>query len=133
MTSPAAPTQGRFSPRAVVRTVLQVGIPAFLTLALVVPQIVDAILEQVGEAAPSWLRSSLLAVAAGVTAAAAIITRVMAIPQVEAFLRSRKFLRWLAAEPTPVPPVDVEPAAAAAEGPGDDDGKPVPLGYWGGV
>ncbi|NUO59013.1 MAG: hypothetical protein HOV78_20320 [Hamadaea sp.] len=112
MTAPtaSAPTQVRFSARAVVRTILQVGIPTLLALGLVVPQIVNAILEQLDEAAPAWLRAALLAAAAFVTAAAAIIARIMAIPQVEAFLRSSRFLKWLAAEPTPVPPVDLEPA-----------------------
>ena len=43
------------------------------------------------------------------------LARVMAIPQVEAFLRSQRFLRWLAAEPEPLPPVDVvdDPAPVA--------------------
>ncbi|GAB3889253.1 hypothetical protein [Terrabacter terrigena] len=117
MTAPTidAPTQVRFSARAVVRTILQVGIPTLLALGLVVPQIVDAILEQLGEAAPDWLRAALLGAAAVVTAVAAVITRIMAIPQVEAFLRSNRFLKWLAAEPQPVPPVDVEPVTSAGD------------------
>ena len=107
--TPAAPSQVRHSARAVVRTVLQVGIPAVLFLGLVVPQVIDAVLDQFGDVAPPGLRAALLGVAAAVTGVAAVITRIMALPAVEAALRSQRFTRWLAAEPDPVPAVDVEP------------------------
>jgi predicted naringenin-chalcone synthase len=66
----------------VLRTIVQVGIPAFLTFALVLPQIIEAL----GLPADSRLRLWLLAVAAIVTAVAAALTRLMAIPAVNSWL-----------------------------------------------
>lgn len=68
--------------KRVLRTVVQVGIPAFLTFAFVLPQIIEAL----GLPVESDLYLWLVGLAAGVTAVAAAITRIMAIPQVNAFL-----------------------------------------------
>lgn len=87
----AQPTQVTNPARAVLRTVVQVGIPVVLALGVVVPEIVRVILEELDRGAvepPSWLRGALLTVAAAVTIAAAILTRVMAIPAVNAWLRT---------------------------------------------
>jgi len=64
------------------RTIVAVGIPAFLTFALVLPQIIEAL----GLPADSRVRLWLLGVAALVTAVAGAITRLMAIPAVNAWL-----------------------------------------------
>lgn len=116
MTTPTvgAPTQVRFSARSVVRTILQVIVPAVLALGVVVPEVVEVILEQAGEQMPQGLRGVLLAVSAGVAAVAGALAKIMALPKVEAFLRSSRFLKWLAAEPAPVPPVDVDPAGSSS-------------------
>lgn len=79
----APPTQVRRPWTATARTVAQ-GLLAFLVL---LPFIVDA--SGVDPVGLPWL--------AGFLATAAAITRVMALPQVEAFLR--RYLPFLAADP----------------------------------
>lgn len=71
-----------YKTQRVLRTLVQVGIPAFLAFALVLPQIIEAL----GLPVDSKLRLWLVAVAAGVTAVATAIARVMAIPAVNAWL-----------------------------------------------
>lgn len=71
---PATPTQVEYPGRAVLRTVLQ----AAVGLILVVPFVVA----ELGPAAVPWL--------AGAAAAAGLAARVMAIPQVNAWLT-----RWV--------------------------------------
>lgn len=86
----ADPTQVRRPWRATLRTIVQVGIPAIIGLGLVVPQVVQAILEETSKrniVIPDNLRLVLLGISAGVVAVAAILTRIMAIPQVEVLLR----------------------------------------------
>lgn len=68
----------------VLRTIVQVGIPAFLGFALVLPQIIEAL----GLPVDSELRLWLVGVAAAVTAVAGAIARVMAIPAVNVWLTS---------------------------------------------
>ncbi|MEP7739774.1 hypothetical protein ABKW28_19200 [Nocardioides sp. 31GB23] len=93
----SAPTQVTRPWRATARTVLQVGIPMIIGLGLVVPEIVQIILEESGGAMPASVRAVLLGAAAVVTALAAIITRIMAIPTIEGLLR--RHLSGLAADP----------------------------------
>ena len=129
----SAPTQVRFSARSVVRTILQSIIPAALALGILVPEVIEVILEQAGESMPPGLRGALLAVSAGVAATAGAIAKIMALPKVEAILRSSRFTRWLAAEPVPVPPVDVESEAGPSVGDGLGDAvKGVADGIYGG-
>ena len=71
-----------YKAQRVLRTIVQVGIPAFLAFALVLPQLIEAL----GLPADSRVRLWLLAVAAVVTAVAAALTRLMAIPAVNAWL-----------------------------------------------
>lgn len=71
-----------FKSQRVLRTAVQVGIPAFLALALVLPQIIDAAGLPVESALYIWL----VGLAAGVTAVAAALSRIMAIPAVNAWL-----------------------------------------------
>lgn len=79
-------TQTEHPWKATLRTVIQVGIPAFLTLCLVIPQIVDAVLEGFGESLPPEFTAWMLGAAGVVTAAAGVLTRIMAIPAVNAWL-----------------------------------------------
>jgi hypothetical protein len=81
----ALPTQLRRPNRATIRTVFQ----ALVALCAMAPVLV----------ATTGLKSDQLPWLAGVLAAAAAVTRVMALPQVETFLR--RFLPWLAAAPKP--------------------------------
>lgn len=66
----------------VLRTVVQVGIPAFLAFALVLPKVIEAL----GLPVDSKLYLWLLGVAGAVTAVAGAIARVMAIPAVNLWL-----------------------------------------------
>ncbi|GAA3399424.1 hypothetical protein [Pseudarthrobacter polychromogenes] len=87
-------TQAQYPWRAVIRTIVQVGIPAFLAFALLLPEIVQAFLDQFGEQLPEGFRLWLLGVAALVTGVAAVITRIMALPRAIDF--ARRYLPWLA-------------------------------------
>jgi hypothetical protein len=59
-----------------------VGIPTYLTFALVLPQIIDALGLPVDSALYVWL----IGLATGITAVALALTRIMAIPAVNAWL-----------------------------------------------
>lgn len=71
-----------FKSQRVIRTIVQTGIPTFIVFAAVLPQIIDAL----GLPVDNEVRLWLLAVAAGVTAVAAALSRVMAIPAVNGWL-----------------------------------------------
>jgi len=71
-----------FKAQRVLRTIVQVGIPAFLSFALVLPLVIQALGLPVTSALYLWL----LSFAAAITAVAAAITRVMAIPAVNVWL-----------------------------------------------
>lgn len=81
MTEPTPPTQVQHPWRATLRTM----VAGALALAALLPVIVDAL----GAGAVPWV-ASVVAVAAGVT-------RVLAIPQVAAWVA--RFLPWLSPEP----------------------------------
>ena len=68
----------------VLRTVVAVGIPAFLAFAVGLPEIITAL----GLPVDSKLYLWLIGAAAVVTAVAGAITRVMAVPGVDAWLTS---------------------------------------------
>lgn len=71
-----------FQGQRVIRTLVQTGIPSFITFAGVLPSIISALGLPVG----SRLYVVLVAIAAGVTAVAGALSRVMAIPAVNTFL-----------------------------------------------
>lgn len=71
-----------YKAQRVLRTLVAVGIPTFLGFALLLPQLIEAL----GLPADSRLRLWLVAAAAIVTAVAGAITRIMAIPAVNAWL-----------------------------------------------
>lgn len=71
-----------FSSQRVLRTVVQVGIPAFVTFAGVLPTIIGALGLDVDSTVYLWLLSA----AAVVTAVAGGLSRVMAIPTVNEWL-----------------------------------------------
>ena len=68
--------------KRVLRTIVQVGIPAFLGIAVVIPQVIEALGLPVDSAVHLWL----VAVAGGITAVAGAIARVMAIPAINTWL-----------------------------------------------
>lgn len=71
-----------YKSQRVLRTLVQVGIPSFLTFALVLPQIIAALGLPVDSALYLWL----IGAAGVVTAVATALSRVMAIPTVNAWL-----------------------------------------------
>lgn len=71
-----------FKTQRVLRTIVAAGIPAFLSIAVVLPLIIEALGLPVSSALYGWL----VGVAAAVTAVAGAITRVMAIPAVNRWL-----------------------------------------------
>ncbi|RLP82999.1 hypothetical protein D9V34_07080 [Mycetocola lacteus] len=77
-----------FRNQRVWRTVLAVGIPAVISLVAIVPEIIQAILAEAGESLPAGVRTALLGVAAAITTVAAVISRIMAIPAVDRWLRT---------------------------------------------
>lgn len=81
MTEVQAPTIW-FKSKRVLRTLVQVAIPTFLAVAVVIPQIIEAL----GLPVDSEIRLWLVAVAGGITAVAAAIARIMAIPAVNTWL-----------------------------------------------
>ena len=72
--------------RATLRTVLQVGLPAFALLVGVLPEVLAAVVDGMGDSLPDGLRLWLLGAAAVVTALAGTLARVAAIPGVNRLL-----------------------------------------------
>lgn len=87
-------TQAANPGRATLRTAVQVGIPAFLALLIILPQIIQEVVDGFGQHLPDGFRLWLAGLAAVITAASATITRVMAIPGVIDW--TRRFLPFLA-------------------------------------
>ncbi len=81
------PTQVRHPNKAALRTFVQTLLAAVALLGLVVPEVVDIILEETDGNLPDGFRVVLLAASAGVATIAAIVARIMAIPAVEVLLR----------------------------------------------
>lgn len=95
------PTQVKRPWRATLRTAVATAVVVVPLLALIVPQAVQVILDESGDALPDHFRTFLLGVSAVVVTGAAIVTRIMALPAVEVLLR--RYLPKLAAEPTAKP------------------------------
>lgn len=100
--------------KRVLRTLVQTAIPAFLGFALVLPAIIEAL----GLPVDSQLRLWLAAVAAGVTAVAGAISRVMAIPAVNAWLVKIGLGSVPAAALTPAPVATIDAAFGELDEPG---------------
>lgn len=90
----ATSTQAANPNRAALRTALQTAIPAFLGLLVIVPQIIQEVVDGFGQHMPDGLRLWLAGAAVAITALSATIARVMAIPGVIAWTRA--YLPWLA-------------------------------------
>lgn len=75
-------TQEQHPWKATARTVVQVGVPALLTLGLVLPEVIAITLDGMGGHLPDGVRAWLLGAAAFVTALAGVLARVSAIPAV---------------------------------------------------
>lgn len=83
---PVIPTQVARPWRSTLRTVLQVGLPAFSLLVGVLPEVLEAVLEGMGDTLPDGVRLWLLGFAAAVTALAGTLARIAALPGVNRLL-----------------------------------------------
>lgn len=68
------------------RTALQVGVPAFVFLVVVLPPVIEVIDAELGEHLPEGFRLWMIGAAAVLTAVAAAATRIMALPVVNDWL-----------------------------------------------
>ena len=87
-------TQGAFPARAALRTAVQVGIPAFTGLLVILPLVIQEFLGSFGQHLPPAVYAWLAGAAAVITAASATLARISAIPGVIEW--TRKFLPFLA-------------------------------------
>ncbi|MCW2132871.1 hypothetical protein [Arthrobacter sp. VKM Ac-2550] len=81
-----ATTQTAYPWKATLRTVLEVGIPAFALVLIVIPQVLNILAEELGAVLPESVTAWLLAAAATVTLVAGALARIAAIPGVNALL-----------------------------------------------
>lgn len=68
------------------RTALQVGVPAFLFLVVVLPPVIEVIDEELGSHLPEGFRLWMLGAAAVLTAVSVAVSRIMALPVVNDWL-----------------------------------------------
>lgn len=68
------------------RTLLQVGPAAALSLLVILPEILQMVVDSFGESLPPRVYAVLAAITAGVTLVAGILAKVMAMPVVQAWL-----------------------------------------------
>ena len=68
------------------RTALQVGVPAFLFLVVVLPPVIQVLDEELGEHLPEGFRLWMLGAATVLTAVSVAVTRIMALPMVNDWL-----------------------------------------------
>jgi len=90
----ATTTQAANPNRAALRTAVQTAIPAFVGLLIVLPLIIQAIVDGFGQHLPPSLYLWLTGAAAVITAASATLARISAIPGVIEWTRA--YLPWLA-------------------------------------
>lgn len=94
------PTQSQHPNRATLRTAVEVGIPAFVGLVIILPAILGELASgPLAAFLPGQLTAWLVAAAAFITASAATLARVAAIPGVVEW--TRKYLRFLAPDDEP--------------------------------
>lgn len=98
------PTQVARPWRTTLRTLVQNVLGAILVLGIIAPLVQQIILDEAGVHLPERAQAYLAAVVAGIVIVASILTRIMAIPQVEKWLRDRRLLSGLAAEPPAADP-----------------------------
>jgi hypothetical protein len=92
-------TQATHPWRATVRTAVEVGIPAFLGLLVLLPLVIKEILDGFGEQLPPGLYAWLAGAAVTITAVSATLARIAAIPGVIEW--TRKYLPFLAPDAKP--------------------------------
>lgn len=85
-----ASTQEQFPWKTTLRTVIQVGVPTLLTLLVVIPIVLQIVVDELGPAGsgiiPEGVVAWLLGAAAVIISLSAALTRIMAIPAVNLVL-----------------------------------------------
>jgi hypothetical protein len=95
-----AATQVAHPWRATLRTAVEVGIPAFIGLAIILPLVLSELTAgPLSGYIPPFVTAWLIGTAGFITAAAAAIARIAAIPGVVDW--TRKYLRFLAPDDKP--------------------------------
>lgn len=97
--TPPTPTQAEHPWKAAIRTLFQVGVPAFVALVFILPLIIEEILRGMGEQLPPEVRAWLLGFAVLISAVTATLARIMAIPGVIEW--TRRYLKFLAPDNVP--------------------------------
>ncbi|MFK0005460.1 hypothetical protein ACIQTZ_00255 [Paenarthrobacter sp. NPDC090520] len=87
-------TQAKYPWKTAVRTAFQVGIPAFVGLLVILPPILQDVVNTFGHQLPAALTAWLVGAATTITATSALLARVSAMPKVIDW--TRKFLPFLA-------------------------------------
>ncbi|QGZ16916.1 hypothetical protein SEA_LITTLETOKYO_24 [Arthrobacter phage LittleTokyo] len=101
----AAPTQVAHPWRAMFRTAVEVGVPAFALVLFAGPAVLNILAEELGAVLPPGVIAWLLGAAALLTAVSAALARIAALPRVNEAL---KRVKLDAGPPSP-------PAAGAGE------------------
>ena len=91
-------TQAANPGRAALRTAIQTAVPAFLGLLVILPLIIQAIVDGFGQHLPPSIYLWLTAAATVITAASATLARISAIPGVIEWTRT--YLPFLAPDKT---------------------------------
>jgi hypothetical protein len=79
-------TQQEHPLRAALRTSVQVWLPGLVAALVVIPEVVQIIVEETGEALPDNLRLILAGIVTACAVVSAILARIMAIPAVDGLL-----------------------------------------------
>lgn len=100
--------------RAAWRTVVQVGVPAFLLVLVAGPAVLQILADELGGVLPPGVISWLLGAAAVLTAVAGALARISALPAVNAWLG--RFGLDAGPPISPAAPLDGDVAARGADG-----------------
>lgn len=91
MTTARVTTQQQYPARAAVRTFLQTWLPQLLIALVVIPSVVQIIVDEAnkhGVVLPDWLGLALAGILTGCALVSAVLARIMAIPAVDAWLKN---------------------------------------------
>ena len=89
-----ATTQSKHPWKTTIRTAFQVGIPAFVGLLVILPPILQDVVDTFGHQLPAGFTAWLAGAAATITATSALLARIAAMPR--AIEWTRKYLPFLA-------------------------------------